>query len=128
MIISLTFVVWAVVNHAQQPAVASQVSLVQLISNPSQYDNHRVIVAGFLTLEFENSALYLHADDAAHFITKNALWVTARSGIKGRSDEINHHYVQIVGLFKASDHGHIGGYSGMIGEVERIDLTPEHKW
>lgn len=128
LIIFPIFGIWAVINHAQQPPVASHVSLVQLISNPSQYDNRRVIVSGFLTLEFENSALYLHADDAAHFITKNALWVTARSGIKGRQDEINHHYVQIVGLFKASDHGHLGMYSGMIGEVERIDLTPEHKW
>ena len=127
-IIFLAFAIWAVINRAQQPPIASQVSLVQLISNPSQYDNHRVIVSGFLTLDFENSALYLHADDAGHFITKNALWVTAQSGVKFRRDEINHHYVGIVGLFKANDHGHLGMYSGMIGEVERIDLTPEHKW
>jgi len=113
---------------AQEDPATLHLSLMQLIVNPNQYDNHRVIVEGFLTLDYENSALYLHADDASHYITKNAVWVSGSPDMKNRRYEINHHYVQIEGVFKASDTGHLGPYNGTVSQIKRIDLSPEHKW
>jgi len=40
-----------------------EVSLVQLIANPAEWDGKRVMVSGYLHLEFEGNALHLHRDD-----------------------------------------------------------------
>jgi hypothetical protein len=42
---------------------ALDVSLIQLIANPESYDGKKVRIIGFLRLEFEGDALYLHQVD-----------------------------------------------------------------
>jgi len=39
------------------------VSLIQLIANPQAYDGKTVRITGFLHLEFEGNAIYLHNED-----------------------------------------------------------------
>jgi len=41
----------------------TDVSVVQLIANPQQYDGKQVRLIAFLNLEFEGNALYLHRED-----------------------------------------------------------------
>src|SRR4051794_13324989 len=42
------------------------VSLIQLIANPTSFDGKRVAVTGYVLLEAENTAVYLHESDATY--------------------------------------------------------------
>lgn len=97
------------------------VSLIQLIANPSQFDGKRVVVGGFLSLEFEGHALYLHQDDFRVGNTSNAValelpenWFTSTASI----DCPNNRYVQLEGEF-GMNNGHFGLFAGSLKYVER---------
>lgn len=51
------------------------VSLIQLIAQPEKFEGKRVRFIGFLRIEFEGNAIYLHREDFDHGITKNGLWL-----------------------------------------------------
>lgn len=98
------------------------VSLVQLIANPDQFDGKRVVVGGFLSLEFEGHALYLHQDDFRVGNTSNAValelpanWFTSTASI----DCPNNRYVQLEGEFNGKNNGHFGRSAGSLKSVER---------
>src|SRR4051794_39863871 len=54
---------------------SEDVSLVALVANPAAYDGRRLRVVGFVSLEFEDSALYLDKDDFNAIVLRNAIWV-----------------------------------------------------
>jgi hypothetical protein len=98
------------------------VSLVQLIANPDQFEGKRVVVGGFLSLEFEGHALYLHQDDFRVSNTSNAValelpanWFTSVASI----DCPNNRYVQLEGEFNGKNNGHFARYAGSLKTVER---------
>ena len=98
------------------------VSLVQLIAEPQKYDGKRVQVIGFMRIEFEGNAIYLHREDFEYGISKNALWVDIPTDMtKRQRDDTNLHYVICVGVFRAKSHGHMGMFSGTITEVKRLE-------
>ena len=68
----------AVATESSHPANKSPelVSLIQLISTPKAFDGADVQVIGFLRLEFEGNALYLHKEDFEQRISKNSVWVS----------------------------------------------------
>jgi hypothetical protein len=45
-------------------------SIIELIANPLKYNNQRVRIIGFLNLEFEGNAIYLHREDFEHSIQR----------------------------------------------------------
>ena len=94
------------------------VSMVQLLANPESFNERRVAIGGFLSLEYEGSAIYLHADDFEHQLRKNALWVFIP---KSQADRecFDQRYVVVIGTVKSNFLGHMGAYSGSI-EVERV--------
>lgn len=101
-------------------AVAAEpqpVSLIQLIANPKTYDGARVRVIGFLRMQFEGNALYLHEDDFKHSIHKNGLWVDASSIKPG----LNQKYVLMEGTFDAKMTGHMGLWSGSLQQITRCE-------
>ncbi|WP_395751049.1 hypothetical protein [Prosthecobacter sp.] len=98
-------------------ADSQSVSLIQLIANPKAYDGVRVRVIGFLNVEFEGDAIYLHEDDFKHSITKNGLWVDASSIKPGLKQK----YVLIEGTFDAKMTGHMGLWSGSLQEITRCE-------
>src|SRR5262249_1764153 len=53
------------------------VSLLQLIATPADFDGKYVRVHGFVRIEHEGTAIYLHREDAEHMLTKNGLWLAA---------------------------------------------------
>ena len=68
-----------------QPSVAAEpldVSLVQLIANPKDYHGKIVRAIGFVRLEFEGNAIYLHQEDYKHGITKNGLWIDVTDEVR----------------------------------------------
>lgn len=66
------------------PASADNVSVVQLIANPERYDGKHIQLIGFLRIEFEGTAIYLHREDYEQGIARNALWINIPTGhVKG---------------------------------------------
>ncbi len=97
------------------------VSLIQLISNPSEFDGELVRVIGYCRLEFEGSALYLHREDFEYVINKNAVWLDVRSLISTSQPNLNNRYVIVEGVFDSKDKGHMDNYSGCIKEIRRFN-------
>ena len=116
------FVEPLVAADAILPPDALEVSLVQLIANPKDYDGKLVRVAGFLRLEFEGNAIYLHQDDYKHGIFKNGLWVDAREDYRKRASEFDQKYVELQGIFKANVEGHGNEWSGGIQRAYKFQV------
>jgi hypothetical protein len=94
------------------------VSLVELIVNPVVFHGKRVRVQGFLNLEFEGKAIYLHKEDNDYSITNNGLWVNV-SGEGVFSSCKSGSYVLLEGTFDAIEKGHMGAWSGSLDKVTR---------
>lgn len=99
-------------------------SIINLISTPEKFNNERVRVIGYLNLEFEGNAIYLHKEDYKKSITYNSLSVsfTKKTWEKINKFKINRSYVIIEGTFDMDDKGHMGLCSGSIKNITRIDL------
>lgn len=100
----------------------SDVSLIELIANPLRYDGKRIQVIGFLRLEFEGDALYLHREDFENAISQNAIWFDRpRDLSKKQAEAVNTKYAICGGIFKAHAHGHMGLFSGTLTGITRVE-------
>lgn len=100
------------------------VSLVTLLANPERYDGHKVLVSGFVTLDFEDTGL--HLDRAAYEagLRKNALWLDRPAWLNARETrQLNRHYASVAGTFKTSNLGHMDLYSGTLTQLRQIHPT-----
>jgi hypothetical protein len=98
------------------------VSLINLIVNPDKYNGKHVSVVGYLNLEFEGDALYLHKEDYLASIAKNSVWVHINQFKLKQSGKCNKHYVIINAVFDAGDTGHMGMFGGALKDITRLDL------
>lgn len=98
------------------------VSIVELICNPDKYDGKQVQIIGYLNLEFEGDAIYLHKEDYEHSIMQNGLWIEEpkKEAFMGDKGFMNKKYVIIEGKFKKDNKGHLGLWSGAIEKITRI--------
>jgi hypothetical protein len=103
----------------QQPLA---VSLIQLIATPDVFEGKHVRVHGFVRIEHEGSAIYLHREDWENHLAKNGLWLAASdSAPEGSKEaEVNGRYALIEGRFTGKKHGHLGLWSGSIEEITRM--------
>jgi hypothetical protein len=100
---------------------AEQVSIIQLIADPGKYDGHRVDLQGFLSVEFEGTAVYLSRDDYEHLITKNAIWVAFDKKALPQAQQLHEQYVFVTATFYAKHLGHMSLFSGELRDVERVN-------
>jgi hypothetical protein len=106
MKIRSTFLLLALISWFAQLSFAAEpleVSMVQLIANPKDYDGKVVRVVGFMKLEFEGNGIYLHRDDYKNNIFKNGLWIDTNEDIDKKAVELDQKYVlvqQPVELFR----------------------------
>lgn len=97
---------------------ALEVSIIELIANPVKYDGKQVQIIGFLRLEFEGDAIYLHREDFEHAIDKNGIWIDRPRDLSAKQiAEVNNKYVLCEGTFKAANHGHMGMFSGSLTQL-----------
>jgi hypothetical protein len=99
------------------------VSLIQLIANPASFDGKRVRLTGYVMLELENTAVYLHESDARYGITRNAVWLDVP--LAGESGRLQFHqrYVFIEGIFSAERRGHRGLFGGALENIGRFEVV-----
>jgi hypothetical protein len=82
-----------------------------------------VQVVGYLNLEFEGNAIYIHKEDYENALLKNAVWVDIpRNEAIKNAKAFNKKYVIMVGVFDMKDNGHMGMFSGTIKNISRLDL------
>ena len=82
---------------------------------------------GFLELEFEGTALYLHREDWEQMLTRNALWLDVRTEIWERKFELTERYVQVKGVFQSDFRGHMDLFGGAITQIQDIRTTPSRE-
>ena len=123
ILITLIFAVLAAGFHAH---ASEQASLIQLIANPDRYHGKKVIISGFLNIEFEGTALYLHRDDYLFSQYSNGLWCTMNETLYNK---FNRRYVVMEGKFNKNMKGHLGLWSGSIEDITRVwePVTPAGK-
>jgi hypothetical protein len=95
------------------------VTMVQLVANPEQFDGKLIRVIGFLRLEFEGDVLYLHREDYENALLGNGIWVDVTPEISKQADTLNMHYVLLEGIFSAHEHGHMDAWRGTIKKIRR---------
>lgn len=103
------------------------VSMIQLIANPQQYDGKPIRVMAFLHLEFEGNALYLHREDFDKSLLSNAVWISLDDQQIRTSKKFSGGYVLVEGVFSAKDRGHLGIFSGSIQQVTRVQSWERKK-
>lgn len=109
------------VYGARWDGAGEPVSLVALLANPTHYDGRTVRVDGFLNLEFEGNALYLDGAAFEAALARNAIWIDLPPAFDKRlARRLNRRYSTVEGVFVASEHGHMGAYSGTLTDVRRI--------
>ncbi len=114
------------VNSTDQAVTA--VSIIQLISSPEKYDGKYIQIIGFVRLEFEGDAIYLHEDDYKYGLTRNGLWLSLTEGCCGKDLRIfDQKYVLVEGTFSARNHGHMGLFSGAIENIKRFQVWADKK-
>jgi len=96
------------------------VSLVRLIARPELYDGKVVQVVGYGVFEHEGTAIFLHAQDYEHGVPWNSVWLSLGETWKGKMGT-QPRYVVVRGVFRAGDRGHMGLFSGALGNIERLD-------
>jgi hypothetical protein len=98
-----------------------QVSIVQLIANPQLYDGKRIQIIGYLRLEYEGNALYLHREDFDQQISENAIWIDYPKDLTTeQKNAVNNKYVICEGIFHGNIHGHMDQFSGEISDMNRL--------
>lgn len=103
------------------------VSMIQLIANPQQYEGKPIRVMAFLHLEFEGNALYLHREDFEKSLLSNAVWISLDDQQIRTSKKFSGEYVLVEGVFSAKDQGHLGSFSGSIQQVTRLQSWERKK-
>jgi hypothetical protein len=107
-------------SSPQQPL---SVSLLQLIATPDAFDGKYVRVHGFVRIEHEGTAIYLHREDSEQMLTKNGLWLAANDTTPEGSKEaqVKDRYALIEGRFTAKKKGHRGLWSGSLEDITRME-------
>ena len=98
------------------------VSLIQLLATPERYEGRLVRVKGVAHFEFEESALYLHQEDAECMNSSNGLWLNA-----GGHDDLSDAFVIVVGRFTGKSHGHLGAWPGELTNVSHLERAGTRK-
>jgi len=98
------------------------VSMIRLLAHPEQYDGKHVRVIGFLNLDWESDALYLHKEDYLTSIYQNSLWVHVNQFRLKNAAECDRKYVAIEGVFDAKDYGHENLWAGALRDIASLEL------
>lgn len=108
-------------NEADNKAL--DVSIIQLIANPADFDGKIVRVIGVGNIEFEGNGVYLGKDDW-RYVSKNGLWIELgeRATPYELTKTYNGKYVIIEGTFDMHNNGHFGMWSGAIVDITRYEL------
>lgn len=100
------------------------ISIVNIICNPKDFHGEKVMVDGYLILEFEGSALYLNDDDYKHSRTKNAISISFNKKISREQldtfNSFNAKNVSIIGIIK-KEHDNLFSSRIVVDDILIVD-------
>ena len=100
------------------------VGMVALVAVPERYDGKFVRTHGFLSIEFEGDALYLHEEDYRHGLTKNSLALRLSKSQRQQFKSLSLKYVVIEGTVDARGLEQTDKWSGALGKITRLEIWP----
>ena len=103
----------------------SPISLVRLLVTPGLYQGRAVSVVGFVRLQFEGDAIYLHREDCSFGIYANSLWLSLNDRIRRQATRCAGRYCLVQGVFNQHNNGHFSLWPGGIDEVSHIRIWDE---
>jgi len=109
--------------------IVGPVSIINLIATPEKYHGKKIQIIGYLHLEFEGDAIYLHKEDYSNAITANGLWVNFSEKLTKKKNltDYNDNYVIILGTFNKDSMGHMGLWNGTMDDIIRLDFWRSKK-
>jgi hypothetical protein len=120
LLICLAIVLFTLTGGSAYSRELRDISAIQLIATPEQFNGQDVRVIGFLHLEFEGDALYLHREDFENSIMRNAVAIELSDSQSRSWRRLNNHYVVVEGRFSSVAKGHLAIRSGSIQSVIRL--------
>jgi hypothetical protein len=94
----------------------------QLIAQPEQFHGARVQLVGFVSIEREETAVYLHKEDFLQGLTANAVWLDLEKA--GVNLPQKSGYAIVEGRFDRTQHGHMGMFAAGIDQIDRVTPMP----
>lgn len=123
MLIAVFSLITSASSWAQAPSEdaphAPPISIVTLLAEPVSKIPQRVQVAGFLVLEFEGQALYLHREDYQQGLTRNAIRIALTAQQEMQFKDFSGSYVLVEASFKKVPNSE-DTFTGSLFNVRRI--------
>jgi hypothetical protein len=102
----------------------TEIGMVALLASPERYDGKFIRTIGFMCIEFEGNALYLHEEDFRHGIRKNSLALHLSESQRKQFKGLSLKYVLIEGKVAASAVERADMWAGGIENVTRLEVWP----
>ena len=119
--VGLAVVVGLAKSSVAEDVRSTSVSLIQLIASPAPFDGKRVSLIGFVVVEADHTAVYLHESDAKYGIARNGLWLDVPLPSETERLRFHQRYVLIEGRFNARHYGPHELFSGAIQNIGRFE-------
>ena len=97
------------------------IPMVRLLVTPEKYDGKKVMVFVVVQAGFEIQGAFESRGAAIH--PSNGIWIDGDLS-KYYTDDVRWYGGYVAGTFHAGKRGHMGMWSGSIGELDRLDLWP----
>ncbi|MER2998133.1 hypothetical protein [Pontibacter populi] len=128
VLIATLSIILLILLCSSQSEIPDRVSFIKLLANPEDYHGKRVMVTGFLHLDFEDYGLYFSDEHGNYLNSESAFWVDFAKTVavqddKGKEvsiDALNRRYVMIIGVFNKDSNGHLGAFAGEIHSIEKV--------
>jgi hypothetical protein len=96
------------------------ISMIQLIANPTQFHHAKVRIIGFAIIQFEGTAIFLSQEFAEHTSMSDAIWLDIDQ--IEQYQQYNQQYILVEGTFNKDLRGHLSQFSGTITNITRFEL------
>jgi hypothetical protein len=109
----------------ERPKTTSLISLVQVLSRPEALDGFVVLTAGYVVVDGDNSAVYLHREDYEECVLPNSVAISISQAENEKWKSARCSYVALKATFQASEATAVR--RGRFVNVVTIDAVPGRK-
>jgi hypothetical protein len=109
------------VQTSSSASAPLNVGMVALLADPHKYEGKVVRTIGFMCLEYEGNALYLHEEDYRYGILKNAMALRLSPAQQKKFKNLSLKHVIIEGTVDANGPER-WEYGGAIDNITRLDI------
>ena len=123
--IPLVALVYLIIFQDSVPDKPQSVSIIQLVSDPNSFSQKKIVVFGYINIEHEGNALFLHREHAEYWIIENAIWINVAdidNKLYLKMKALSGNYVCLRGYFDANYKGYPSNFCGTLTKVDYVEL------